>query len=351
MINVIEEKILNRDRLTKEEGLYLFSLPIFTLGRLANMRLESLVEKPNERSYIKNRMINYANTCLAKCKFCAFHSEAGIIPTFKMTDDEIFEQVETSVAKGATQIMLQGGLSNDYNIAWAINLAKRIKNTFKDLSLHIFSPSEIIYFSKASRLKISEALRQLRDAGVASVPGAADLLVDEFRKDLSPLKPTRNEWQEVILEMAKLGMKSSATMTFAMGETFADRIEHLDFVRGTQDISNCFEAFIAWPLAPENTGLNHLRRTSSVDFLKTLAISRIYLDNIVNIQSGWLTEGLNIAQLSFDFGANDFGGILMDEMVIKSAGIENSATEEKVCDMIRAIGKIPFERNANYKKL
>ncbi|MDY6069110.1 MAG: CofH family radical SAM protein [Opitutales bacterium] len=344
------EKVKNNLRVDVSEALPLFDMPLCELGELANIRLSFLADT-KKVGYIKNRMINYSNICIAKCAFCAYHSAAKVIKPFRYSDSEILQIVDDAVLKGATQIMLQGGLCNQYDLEWAANLARQIKSKYPKLDLHIFSPSEIVYFARNSNRSVFETVKTLREAGVDSIPGAADLLIDEIREKYSPLKPKRDEWKSVMAALAKLGLKSSATMTFGMGETLAQRIEHLNYIRTVQDELNVFNAFIAWPLAPEHTKLEHIKRASAVEFLKTVAISRIFLDNIKNIQSGWLTEGMKVAEMALNFGANDFGGILMDEMVIKSAGIENTATEQGVRKMIENCGKIPFERDGLYNEI
>jgi len=346
----IFEKVKNASRIEISETEELQNMSFYDLGRLANFRLKNFGDD-KKVSYIFNRMINYSNVCTAKCDFCAYHSSAGKLAAFALSDSKILELVEEAVNKGATQIMLQGGLHPDFNLEWAAKIAKNIKSKFANINLHIFSPSEVICFARESKMNLFDALKMLKDSGVDSIPGAADLLVTSIREKYSPNKCTRNQWREVMLNLAKLEMKSSATMTFGMGETFEDRLDHLQFVRDIQDECNVFNAFIAWPLAPENTKLEHLPRVGAVEFLRNLAISRIFLDNIKFVQSGWLTEGLRIAQLALHFGANDMGGVLMDELVIKSAGIENKASAEAMENVIRAAGKIPFERNANYEAI
>ena len=217
--------------------------------------------------------------------------------------------------------------------------------------LHVFSPSEIFVFAKNAGVGLEECVRRLKDAGADSIPGAADMLVEKIRKDVSPLKTSVEEWKSVIYALKKNGMYSSATMTFGLGETFADRVEHLRLVREIQDETRVFKAFIAWPLAPENTRLDFLPRVSAVEFLKTIALARIFLDNIDVVQSGWLTEGMKVAELAIMMGSNDMGGVLMDEMVVKSAGIGNSTTAQGMRNAIVAAGKIPFARNGFYESL
>lgn len=344
------KKVSENARITVEEALSLRDASIFDFARLAQARHRAM-NLGNEVSYIVNRMINYSNDCFAKCKFCAYHARAGVIEKFFLTDDEILEIAKRSEENGAVQIMLQGGLSKDVGLDWACSILRKIKAQCPKMFLHVFSPSEIFVFARNANIGISECVRRLKEAGADSIPGAADMLVEKIRKDVSPLKTSVEEWKSVICALKENGMYSSATMTFGMGETFEDRLEHLNLVRDIQDELGVFKAFIAWPLAPENTRMSHIERVSAPEFLKTIALARIFLDNINVVQSGWLTEGMKVAELAIMMGSNDMGGVLMDEMVVKSAGIQNSTTALGMRKTIENAGKIPFARDGFYKKL
>ena len=246
--------------------------------------------------------------------------------------------------------MLQGGLSPQFTLNWAERLLSKIKSAFPSLWLHVFSPSEIVSFARGAGVDVKDAVSRLKSAGADSVPGAADLLVERIRKSLCPNKCSVEEWVEVMRALAENSMTSSATMTFGMGETFAERVEHLDVVRRTQDETGVFKAFIAWPVSPERTLIEgKVERAGAPDFLRTLALSRAYLDNIDYVQSGWLTEGLKVAEVALLFGANDVGGVLMDEMVVRATGIDNRATAENMRKIIVSAGLVPRERNGLYE--
>ncbi len=351
------EKILNDlsrslRRVEFEEAVSLLEgAGLHELGACAHSR-RMLADPGGTVGYIVNRMVNYSNVCAAQCAFCAYHAKAGRVAPFVLDDGEIFEICSEAVSRGARQIMLQGGLSPRFTLAWAEGLVSRIKSSFPGLWLHVFSPSEIVWFSRASGCSIGECVGRLRAAGADSVPGAADLLVPEIRRSLCGNKCTVEEWISVMRALAKNGMSSSATMTFGMGESLRQRIEHLDVIRRVQDELGIFKAFIAWPVAPENTRIEkEVKRAGAPEFLRTLAVSRIYLDNVKYVQSGWLTEGLKLAQVALRFGANDVGGVLMDEMVVRAAGIDNKASSAQMEGVVRGAGFSPRERDGEYETI
>ncbi len=345
------EKIKNGERISQAECLSLFNSSIFDLADAANVR-RLQVDKSNEVGYIVNRMINYSNVCNAQCKFCAYHAKAGRVLPFRMTDDEIFELCNDAVNRGGVQIMFQGGLHPDFSLDWAVGILRRVKSAFPNLWLHVFSPSEIVWFAREKGISILECVERLKSAGADSVPGASDILSNRVRKEVCGNKCTVDEWIEVMRSLAKCDMTSSATMTFGIGETLKERVEHLEVVRKIQDETGVFKAFIAWPVAPENTEIEgKVERVGSPEFLKMLAIGRIYLDNIKYVQSGWLTEGLRSAEIALLFGANDVGGVLMDEMVVRAAGVDNRATNANMRKIIENAGFIARERDGLYNTI
>ena len=345
------EKILSGARIDAAEAAALENASLFDMSRLASARLR-LADPSGEVGYVVNRMINYSNVCAARCKFCAYHASAGRVEPFTMTDDEIFNICAESVERGGVQIMLQGGLSPKFTLEWACGLLRRIKTAFPKLWLHVFSPSEIVWFARGAGISIGECVRRLKDAGADSVPGAADMLVPQIRRELCGNKCTVEEWVAVMRALADCGMYSSATMTFGLGETFAQRIEHLDVVRRVQDETGVFKAFIAWPVSPENTEIEgRFARVGAPEFLKTLALARIYLDNVKYVQSGWLTEGLRVAEVALLFGANDVGGVLMDEMVVRATGVDNRATTENMRNVVLNASLKPRSRDGLYNTI
>jgi cyclic dehypoxanthinyl futalosine synthase len=349
MKNLIE-KITANGRVSFEEALSLENAGFFDYARLADVRGKAM-GLGNEVGYIVNRMINFSNICDARCKFCAFHARAGVIEEFTLGDDEILAIADDAAANGALQIMLQGGLNGAFTLDWACGILRKLKGRHPKIFLHVFSPSEVVRFAGDAGIGVNECVRLLKEAGAGSIPGAADILVERVRMEMSPLKSSVGEWTSVMRALAANGMYSSATMTFGIGESFEERLRHLDLVRSLQDELGVFKAFICWPLAPENTRLEHLGRVGAPEFLKMIALARIYLDNVSVIQSGWLTEGMKVAEVAISMGANDMGGVLMDELVVKSAGIENATTANQMRDTINAAGKIPFARGGLYEKL
>ena len=344
------KKVASGGRISPEEALGLEGANIFEMQRLAAARMRAM-GLSSDVSFIVNRMINFSNVCDARCKFCAYHARAGVIEKFALSDDEILSLAREAVENGAVQIMLQGGLNKAFTLDWACGILRKLRAEFPRLFLHVFSPSEVVNFAKLAGIGVSECVRRLKEAGADSIPGAADMLVERIRKELSPKKSSVEEWTEVMFALSENGMYSSATMTFGLGETFADRIEHLELVRNLQDKISVFKAFIAWPLASENTRLSNLKRVGAPEFLKTIALARVYLDNINVIQSGWLTEGMKVAELAIYMGSNDMGGVLMDELVVKSAGITNSTSASGMIKTIENANRKAFKRGGLYERL
>ena len=347
----IFDKIKSGGRIAECEAIALWDSPLFDLARAANLRRAQL-DPSGEAGYIVNRMLNYSNVCNAGCKFCAYHAKAGRVAPYRLSDDEIFDICSDVVSRGAVQLMFEGGLHPDFTLDWAEGVLRRIKSAFPSLWLHVFSPSEIVSFAKGAGVSVFECVSCLKNAGADSVPGAADILVPRVRKAVCGNKCTVAEWEEVMRSLARLGMYSSATMTFGLGETVVERIEHLALVRELQDETGVFKAFIAWPVAPENTDMERVvRRVGAPEFLRTLAVSRIFLDNIKYVQSGWLTEGLRVAEVALAFGANDVGGVLMDEKVVRAAGVDDRANAENMRRAISNAGFVPRERDGLYNTI
>lgn len=349
-MELLLEKIKRSQRISFDEALSLQDAPFFAFAKLAQAR-ERAMGLGKEVGFIVNRMINYSNICDARCKFCAYHARAGIMEKFTLCDEEILKIADDAAKNGAVQLMLQGGLNEAFTLEWACEILRKLRARHPQMFLHVFSPSEVVYFARNANVGVCECVKRLKDAGANSIPGAADILVERVRQDVSPLKSSVPEWIGVMRALAANGMFSSATMTFGIGETFEERLEHLNLIRDLQDELGVFKAFIAWPLAPENTKLEHLGRRSANEFLKTIALSRIYLDNVPVIQSGWLTEGMKLAEIAIQIGANDMGGVLMDELVVKSAGIKNATSANQMRETIKAAGKIPFNRGGLYEKI
>lgn len=344
----LKEKIYAGKRISAPEAVELFSWDLIELGKAGDFRRNMKVAG-EEVGFIVDRIINYTNVCQAVCNFCAFHARAGSIEPYIMSKDEILEKIGELVAVGGTQIMLQGGIHPDHTLDTYLDMVSSVKKNYPEVVLHSFSPTELYHISDKSGVSVNGVVKALKNAGLDSVPGASDILVDRVRKLVSPNKITTGQWLEVMHILHKNNLKSSATMTYGMGETLAERVEHLMVIRDLQDDTGFLRAFIPWSFSPVNTKLTHITPATGVEYLKIVAIARIVLDNINYIQGGWLTEGLKLAQIALSFGVNDMGGVLTEEVVVKAAGINNSCSSDQMIDIIRNAGKIPVRRNSDYQ--
>ncbi len=348
--NKLLNKIYNNERIDHKEALTLFSWDIIQLGQAADMRRKA-ISPAQEVGFIIDRIINFTNICDACCSFCAFHARANLIKPYEMLPQEIFKKIEELVSAGGTQVMLQGGLHPEYDLKDYLYLIKGVKERFPKIWLHSFSPSEVVHIAKKESIPINKIIQELKAAGLDSMPGASDLLVERIRKKISPKKASVNQWREVILSLAKNNMKSSATMTYGMGETNEEKINHLKTIRDVQDKAGNIQAFIPWSFSPKGTSMDKILPATGIDYLKILAISRIFLDNIVYFQAGWLTEGLKLAQLALAMGANDMGGILTEEVVVKATGIKTTTNQTQLVEIIKNSGRVPVKRNSLYRVL
>lgn len=346
----LKDKILSGERISEKDALMLFEWPLPILGALANHRRQ-LIHPEETVGFILDRIVNFTNICEAKCKFCAFHARGGVIPSYELSIDEVLDKIGEMSIAGGTQVMLQGGLHPEYDIEFYEKLIRSVKERFPNVYLHSFSPAEVVHMSKKSNITIEEAVSRLKAAGLDSIPGASDLLVDRIRKIVSPLKATKDEWCRVIRALAVNSMGSTATMTYGMDETLEERIDHLKVIRDIQDETGILRAFIPWSFSPEKTAMERITPATGIDYLKIVAISRIYLDNIKYIHAGWLTEGVAIAQVALSMGANDFGGVIMEELVVKATGIKNTTNMEEIIALIKQAGKIPVLRDSVYREL
>ena len=343
-------KIESGDRIDEKEALELFSWDIIELGSAADMRRKA-ISPAQEVGFIVDRIINFTNICDACCTFCAFHASANHIKPYEIPIEEILKKIDALVHAGGTQVMLQGGLHPDYELKFYMDMIKTVRKNFPDIWLHSFSPSEVVHMAKKESISIDDTVKALKKAGLNSMPGASDLLVERVRKKISPQKASVEEWKEVMFSLADSRMKSSATMTYGMGETNEEKIAHLKTIRDVQESAGNIQAFIPWSFSPTGTSLDHIKPATGMDYLKILAISRIFLDNIVYFQAGWLTEGLKLAQLALAMGANDMGGILTEEVVVKATGIKTETNQEQLVQIIKNAGKIPVKRDSLYQVL
>jgi cyclic dehypoxanthinyl futalosine synthase len=302
-------------------------------------------------SYIIDRNINYTNFCTEYCSFCAFYRPMGHAEGYLHSKDVIFEKIQETIDLGGTGILMQGGLHPDLKIEWYEDLLRSIKQRF-DIWCHCFSAPEIVNIAKVSGLSLYDTLARLRDAGLDSLPGGgAEILDDEVRHRISRLKSSVNDWIDVHRTCHALGLRTTATMMFGTGETIEQRMNHFDIVRQIQEDTGGFTAFIPWSFQRENTSLGRFVKedATAVEYLKTLALSRVYLENILNIQSSWVTPGLKTCQVGLRFGGNDVGSVMIEENVVSAAGAHHRATEEELRRLIRDAGFIPKQRDTLYR--
>lgn len=342
-------------RINKEEALRLLKeSSIYEIGEEAD-KIRHYLHPENIVTFIVDRNINYTNVCLNKCKFCAFwrpneHSEAYVL-----SYNELAKKIEETIQNGGTQILLQGGVHPELGLDFYVGMLRFIKSNFK-IHVHGFSPPEISFISKKEGLSIRDVLLKLREAGLDSIPGGgAEILSDRVREIQSPNKIRSSEWLSVMREAHKLGMKTSATMMFGSIDADEDIVEHLHAIRTLQDETEGFTAFIPWSFQPGNTELKRehpeLLPAGAVKYLKVLSLSRIFLDNFKNIQVSWVTQGIKIAQVGLRFGANDFGSTMLEENVVRSAGVIYRVTMDEIVEAIRSVGFIPAQRDTYYNIL
>ncbi|OAQ20013.1 cyclic dehypoxanthinyl futalosine synthase [Thermosulfurimonas dismutans] len=341
------DKVLSGERLHKEEALELFSADFFLLGELAREVRRRLHPEPIV-TYIVDRNINYTNICVSGCKFCAYYRSPEEAGGYVLSFEELARKIEETLALGGYQILLQGGLNPELPFSFYEEMLSFIKERFPEIHVHAFSPPEIVYFSKISGLSIEETLKRLIAAGLDSIPGGgAEILVDRVRNRISPNKCSAEEWLKVMRIAHNLGLKTTATMMFGHIETLEERVEHLLKIRELQDETGGFTAFIPWPFQPGNTQLS-VPKATPVEYLKTLAVSRIVLDNVPNIQASWVTQGPKVAQVALEFGANDFGSTMIEENVVAATGVSHRLSEDEIQRLIRDAGYEPRRRRMDY---
>jgi cyclic dehypoxanthinyl futalosine synthase len=303
-------------------------------------------------SYIIDRNINYTNVCTEYCSFCAFYRPLNHAESYILPMQVIFDKIQETVDLGGTGILMQGGLHPELGIEWYENLFSSIRERFPNVWLHCLSAPEITNIAELSGLTLRDTIARLRDAGLASIPGGgAEILDDGVRHRISRLKCTTQDWIDVHRTAHQLGMRTTATMMFGCGETIEQRMNHLQIVRDIQDETGGFTAFIPWSFQRENTSLGRFvkEEATAVEYLRTLAISRLYLENVLNVQSSWVTQGLKTCQLGLRFGGNDVGSIMIEENVVSQAGARNHASEEDLRRIIRDAGFVPKQRDTLYR--
>jgi cyclic dehypoxanthinyl futalosine synthase len=302
-------------------------------------------------SYIVDRNINYTNFCTEYCTFCAFYRPMGHAEGYVLPKETIYQKIQETLDLGGTGVLMQGGLHPDLKIDWYEDLFRSIKERFR-IHLHCLSAPEVTNIAEVSGLSVRDTIARLMDAGLDSIPGGgAEILDDDVRRRISRLKCSTAEWVEVHREAHKLGMRTTATMMFGCGETLEQRMNHLDIVRNIQEETGGFTAFIPWTFQRANTSLGRTvkEEATAVEYLTTLAISRLYLENVENVQSSWVTQGLKTCQVGLRFGGNDVGSIMIEENVVSAAGAHHRATEEELRRIIRDAGFVPKQRDTLYR--
>jgi cyclic dehypoxanthinyl futalosine synthase len=337
--------------MTRQEAIDLFrSDDLIGIGMAADAVRRKL-HPENVVSYIVDRNINYTNFCTEYCSFCAFYRPMGHAEGYVLPQEVIFEKIQETIDLGGTGILMQGGLHPDLKIEWYEDLLRSIKQRF-NIWTHCFSAPEITNIAAVSGISLHDTIARLRDAGLDSIPGGgAEILDDAVRHRISRLKCSVQEWVDVHLTAHRLGLRTTATMMFGVNESIEERMNHLDLVRGIQEETGGFTAFIPWAFQREHTSLGRFvkQEATAVEYLKMLALSRLYLENILNIQSSWVTPGLKTCQLGLRFGGNDVGSIMIEENVVSAAGTHHRATEEELRRLIRDAGFIPKQRDTLYR--
>lgn len=352
MTQYILDKAVDGQRISCDEALELLkSRDLAALGAAAQQVTERL-HPESYRTYNIDRNINYTNICTAVCDFCAFYRGPKSDEGYVVPRPEILKKVEETAALGGDQILMQGGLHPDYKLEWYEELLSDIRSHFPSINIHGFSPPEIHHFTKVSKLPLRTVLERLQAAGLGSLPGGgAEILVDRVRGEMTRGKVMTDDWLNVMRVWHELGGRSSATMMFGHIETLEERVEHLDRLRQLQDETGGFTAYICWTFQPDNTDMSEIPASGAFEYLKTQAVSRLFLDNFANIQSSWVTQGLRIGQLAMLFGANDMGSLMIEENVVAEAGTVHFLTLQQIRDAISELGYEPRQRNVHYQLL
>src|SRR5216117_2821155 len=355
--DALTEKILEGARISTEDALELYRSPLEELAALANARRDLAKAKSYGGrgreivTYIVDRNINYTNVCNVYCKFCAFYRTERDEDHYVLSLEQIDQKLDELTAAGGVQILMQGGHHPKLSLQWYLDLLAHIREKFPQINIHGFSPSEFIHFREVFKLPLEEIISLFKAAGLGSIPGGGgEILVDRVRKRISPLKAMSDDWLEVMDVAHRLGLNSTATMMFGHVETIEDRIEHLERVRAQQDKTKGFTAFICWTFQAEHTKLR-APTVGAHDYLRTQALSRIYLDNIPNIQSSWVTQGQDIGQIALKFGANDLGSIMIEENVVSQAGTTFRMVVADMHRLINDLGYEPRQRDNWYRLL
>ena len=346
-------KILEGGRITGAEALELYrDAPLADLAQLSDVRKDlAKSDACDTVTYIIDRNINYTNVCNVYCKFCAFYRTEREADHYVLSLDEIDQKLDELTAIGGIQILMQGGHHPKLDLDWYLALLNHIRTKYPHINIHGFSPPEFNHFAGVFGMSLREVIGRFKEAGLGSIPGGGgEILVDRVRNRIAPLKCDSDHWLEVMAIAHELGLKSSATMMFGHVETIEDRIEHLERLRAQQDATGGFTAFICWTFQSDGTRLK-ATPVGTAEYLRTQALSRIYLDNFDNVQSCWVTQGPKIGQIALRYGANDFGSVMMEENVVSSAGTSFRINADEIERLIREMGYQPRRRDNWYHLL
>ncbi|GAA0374843.1 cyclic dehypoxanthinyl futalosine synthase [Bacillus horti] len=349
-IDSILDKALKGERISVEEAVRLYeSNEIEKMGHVADQIMKKWHPDP-VTTFVIGRNVNYTNFCDTYCKFCAFYRPPGHEEGYVLPDEVIYQKIQETLDVGGTEILMQGGTNPDLPLSYYTDLLRGIKKRF-NIHMHSFSPAEIWKIVEVSGLSLEQVLTELKEAGLDSIPGGgAEILDDRIRKKISRLKGSWKDWMECMTTANKVGLHTTATMVIGFGETLEERAMHMLRVREAQDETNGFLAFISWTYQPDFTNLGG-EKTSPEEYLKNVAISRIFLDNIPNFQSSWVTMGGEIGKQSLSYGCNDFGSTMIEENVVSAAGTTHKVNTNQILDLIRGAGKTPAQRNTKYEIL
>ena len=350
MIDNILQRTVQGERLSADDALTLLkSTDLAAIGNAADQVTRRL-HPETYRTYNVDRNINYTNICTAVCDFCAFYRGPKSDEGYVLPRPVLLEKVKETAELGGNQILLQGGLHPKFTLDWYEEMLGDIKREFPAINIHGFSPPELHHFMKVNKLPLKTVLQRLKDAGLGSIPGGgAEILVDRVRSEITRGKVMTDDWLNVMRVWHEMGGRSSATMMFGHLETLAERVEHLQRVRDLQDETGGFTSFICWTFQPDHTELSHIRPAGAFEYLKTQAVSRLFLDNVRNIQSSWVTQGLKIGQLALTFGANDMGSLMIEENVVAEAGTVHFLTLDQIREAIQELGFEARQRDFFYK--
>jgi cyclic dehypoxanthinyl futalosine synthase len=351
-LRAFEDRIAAGGRLNAAEALHLYRhAPTYWLGRMAD-GVRRRKHPEGQVTYIIDRNVNYTNVCVARCNFCAFYREVGHAEGYVLGFEEIFKKIEETRELGGVQLLMQGGHNPDLPLAWYEDLFRAVKQKFPDFKLHALSPPEVLHISRMSKLAVPEVIERLIAAGLDSIPGGgAEILVDRVRKLLNCYnKASADEWLDVMRHAHKKGLRTTATMMYGTVETDEDRLEHMLRLRALQDETAGFTAFITWSYQPEHTERGGQEATG-IEYLRTLAIARLVLDNFDNLQASWVTQGGKVGQLSLAFGANDMGSVMIEENVVRAAGAAYCMDEVEIVRNVEDAGYVAKRRNMHYEIL